>query len=327
MLSRQENELLCHSGPGTSGGEFLRRYWHPVALAEELPFGASPVPLRILNEELVLFRDDQGRIGLLDLHCSHRGSDLSYGRIEDGGLRCLYHGWLYDIHGNCLEQPNEPPGRGFQDKIHHPAYPCQEKAGVIFAYFGPGEPPLLPAYEALETPDEHRWVAKQYHECNYVQGNEGNYDGTHVLFLHGFLPTPEGRKANARRADETTLSDADNRLSRVSVDFEIEETDFGTRYYNLMNTPGGNKKTVGLGNFVLPNLCAVQGGPQAKGDGYLINWHVPIDDGHHWRFSIAFKRSGPLDPELGKRRTSVLTPDYKFIQNKTNRYMQDREEM
>ena len=330
MLSRQENELLCHSGPGTPGGEFLRRYWQPVALAEELPFGAPPVPLRILSEELVLFRDDQGRIGLLDLHCSHRGSDLSYGRIEDGGLRCLYHGWLYDIHGNCLEQPNEPPGRGFQDKIHHPAYPCQEKAGVIFAYFGPGEPPLLPAYEGLEAPDEHRWVAKQFHECNYVQGNEGNYDATHVLFLHGFLPTPEGRKASGQRANDMVFrdyrADPDNRLSRVPVEYETEETDYGVRYYSLRNIKG-DQRGVSVGNFVLPNLCAVQGGPQPRGDGYLINWHVPIDDEHHWRFSIAFKRSGPLDPEFGKRRTSVLTPDYKFIQNKTNRYMQDREEM
>ena len=327
MLNREENDLICRTGPGTPGGEFMRRYWQPVALAEELPSGGPPVPVRILSEDLVLFRDDRERIGLLGLHCSHRASDLSYGRIEDGGLRCLYHGWLYDIHGSCLEQPNEPPGRGFQDKIRHPAYPCREKAGMIFAYLGPGEPPLLPAYEALEVGDEQRWIAKQYHECNYLQGNEGNYDATHVLFLHGFLPTDEGRKANARRADETGRSDADNRLKRVPIDWETEETDYGVRYYNLMNIPGGDRRTVGFGNFILPNLCAVQGGPGPKGDGYFINWHVPIDDERHWRYSIAFKRSGPLDKQLANRRLSVLTPDYKFIPNKSNRYLQNREEM
>src|SRR5579871_4757501 len=133
MLTREENELLTRTGPGTPGGALMRCYWQPVAVGEELPPGSAPLPVRLLGEDLVLFRDQRGQPGLLGIHCSHRGADLSYGRLEDGGLRCLYHGWLYDVAGNCLEQPGEPAGipsassaRAFKDRIRHPAYPCQE---------------------------------------------------------------------------------------------------------------------------------------------------------------------------------------------------------
>src|SRR5499425_2610999 len=141
MIASDENNLLTQVGPRTPCGELMRRYWQPIALSEELPRDGAPLKVQILGEELVLFRDDQGRPGLLGLHCSHRGTDLSYGRVEDGGLRCLYHGWLYDIHGNCLEQPCEPADKNFCHKVHHPAYPCREMAGLIFAYMGSGEPP------------------------------------------------------------------------------------------------------------------------------------------------------------------------------------------
>ena len=141
MISAEENNLLTQTGRGTPCGEWMRRYWQPVALAEELPPGGAPLKVVILSEELVLFRDDQGRPGLLGLHCSHRGTDLSYGRVEDGGLRCLYHGWLYDICGRVVEQPGEPGGGVNRHEIHHRAYPCQEAGGIIFTYMGPGEPP------------------------------------------------------------------------------------------------------------------------------------------------------------------------------------------
>ena len=153
MLTSEENELLTRTGPGTSMGEVLRRYWQPVALAEEMPVGGDPRPVRLLGEDLVLFRDDHDRLGLLGLHCSHRGTDLSYGRVEDGGLRCLYHGWLFDIHGQCLEQPGEPAGCDFRKKIRHTAYPCAEVSGFILTYMGPGEPPLIPNYEIFAAPD------------------------------------------------------------------------------------------------------------------------------------------------------------------------------
>ena len=127
MLTKEDNRLITLTGPDTPGGELMRCYWHPIALADELPPGAAPMPVKILGEDLVLFRDDRDRLGLLGLLCSHRCADLSYGRIEDGGLRCLYHGWLYDINGRCLEQPAEPPASRYRDEIRHLAYPLTER--------------------------------------------------------------------------------------------------------------------------------------------------------------------------------------------------------
>src|SRR5437660_162820 len=147
MLSKEENALLTGVGPGTPGGDWIRRYWQPASLSEEIPAGSAPLPVRLLGEDLVLFRNGDGEPALLGIHCAHRGADLSYGRLEDGGLRCIYHGWLYDRTGRCLEQPGEPAGSTFHERIRQRAYPCIERSGVIFAYLGPGEPPLLPAYE------------------------------------------------------------------------------------------------------------------------------------------------------------------------------------
>src|SRR5918994_3141013 len=143
-MTEQENELLTRTGPGTPCGELMRRYWQPAALSEEIPIGAPPLPVKLFGEELVLFRNEAGKLGLIDRHCAHRGADLSYGRLEDGGLRCIYHGWLYDVAGRCLEQPGEPAGSTFHERIRQTAYPCVEIGGLILTYMGPGKPPLLP---------------------------------------------------------------------------------------------------------------------------------------------------------------------------------------
>src|ERR1043165_6453460 len=162
----------------------MRRYWQPAALSEELPVGGPPVPIRLLGEDLVLFRDDQGHPGLLGIHCAHRGADLSYGRLEDGGLRCIYHGWVYVLAGRCLERPGEPAGRTVHQRIGQPAYPCIETGGLILTYMGPGEPPQAPGFAFLHAPHERREVTRVIRECNYHQGNEGNFDPHHVPLLH-----------------------------------------------------------------------------------------------------------------------------------------------
>src|SRR6266545_2218542 len=206
MLSREQNALLTQTGPGTPGGNLLRCYWQPVALSQEVTVGGAPLPVKLLGEELVLFRDEQGQPGLLGLHCSHRGADLSYGRLEDGGLRCIYHGWLYDRSGRCLEQPGEPAGSTFHERIRHPAYPCQEAGGVVFAYLGDSEPPLLPAYEFLTAPEDCRFVTKLFSDCNYLQGNEGNQDPVHLSFLHRVKRPPSlalPRQGGGNDADQS----------------------------------------------------------------------------------------------------------------------------
>ncbi len=319
MLTREDNDLLCKTGPGTPGGEMLRRYWQPVALADELPPGASPLPVRVLSEDLTLFRDEAGRIGLLGIHCAHRAADLSYGRIEDGGLRCLYHGWLYDVHGNCLEQPGEPEGSNFKDKVKHLAYPCQEAGGLIFAYMGPGDPPLLPAYEFMTAPDESLLASKVFSACNYLQGNEGNIDPVHLSFLHKFFKEGERRRSVAGGASTSNTYFG----NVVCPTIEVEETDFGLRIFTVRDAEDG-KRYVRITNFVYPNWA-----PNPQGvDGYNVNWHVPIDDTTSWKIRVSFKRGGIVDKEkLREEFASEVDDRWVPHRNISNRYEQDREEL
>jgi phthalate 4,5-dioxygenase oxygenase subunit len=328
MLDREKNELLTRTGPGTPGGELMRRYWQPVALSEELSSEGPPLPLKILGEDLVLFRDEVGIPGLLGLHCSHRGADLSYGRLENGGLRCLYHGWLYDVQGRCLEQPGEPPTSGFKDKIRHKAYPCREKGNLIFAYMGSGQPPLLPAYEILNVPDEHRFVRKVLAESNYLQGNEGNIDPVHLSFLHRMLDESlaGASRPTAYRTVRGSSASPNQLVSQSPVlTIETEETDFGLRI-STWRDAGPQTGYLRVSNFVMPNLSAVPG--ETQGGGYLVNWHVPIDDEHHWKFMIVFSREAPLDKEkFSQRYAAEIDTDYRPRRNLANRYLQDRNEM
>src|SRR5215208_4993228 len=150
MLTREENELLTRIGPGTPMGELLRQYWVPALLSEELPEpDGVPVRVTLLGEELVAFRDSEGRVGLVDAHCPHRGASLFFGRNEECGIRCVYHGWKFDVAGNCVDMPSEPAESNFKHKVHARAYPAHERNGIIWAYMGPREvPPPLPDIEA-----------------------------------------------------------------------------------------------------------------------------------------------------------------------------------
>ncbi|HXQ51086.1 MAG TPA: aromatic ring-hydroxylating dioxygenase subunit alpha [Stellaceae bacterium] len=321
MLSQEQNDLVTRAAKGTPGGELLRRYWQPVALEEELPPGAPPKPVRIMGEDLVVFRDQAGRPGLLGLHCPHRKADLSYGRIEDGGLRCVYHGWLFGVDGRCLHQPGEPAHSDFKDKIRHTAYPCRDVPGLILAYLGPGEPPALPPFPFFSAPREQVWTKKFHHECNYLQGNEGNIDPQHLSILH-------------RIGMDSVLSNA-----RFEADLApaitVSEMPWGLRI-DTTRLIGDSEKYVRTGNFIMPNLAAFVGGPLVRPEiespeantGYSVNWHVPIDDRTHWKFAINYRGSGPVDVKLQEMMMCQgLDADYRMPRNRRNRYLQDREEM
>ena len=322
MITEQENNLLTQTGPSTPCGNLMRRYWQPVALTEELPREGAPLKLRILSEDLVLFRDDQGRPGLLGLHCSHRGTDLSYGRVEDGGLRCLYHGWLYDVCGKVLEQPGEPGGGANRDEIRHLAYPCREAGGVIFTYMGPGEPPLLPNYEFLTVPAKYRTVVKIFHNCNYLQSNEGNIDPVHLSFLHQNLN--EAQVARRRIVPGSNTTDNALLAEDITPTIEVDITDYGLRIFTLRDV-GRDKRYLRVTNFVMPNLAAFGG--STVGAGYSVHWHVPIDDTSHWKYIFAFSREKPLDDFIRSRSRVELTADYRLTRNAANRYLQDRHSM
>ena len=186
MLSREENELLTRTGPGTAMGEAMRRYWIPALLAAEIaePDG-PPVRVRLLGEDLVAFRDSDGRIGLLDEFCPHRRASLFFGRNEERGLRCVYHGWKFAVDGSCVDQLNEPEETQFKHKVGMTAYPTCELGGLVWAYMGPAEKiPALPKFAWTQAAETHRHVSKVIQECNWLQGLEGGLDTSHAPILH-----------------------------------------------------------------------------------------------------------------------------------------------
>ena len=191
-LSVEENEQLTRVGPGTPCGEMMRRYWHPIGFSSELK--GRPIRRRLLGEDLVVFRDDQGRVGLLALRCMHRGTSLEFGHIEDGGLRCCYHGWLYDIEGKILQMPGEPEDSTFKDRIRHRAFKAEELAGIIFAYIGPEPAPLLPRWDVLVREDGVRSLAGRLIHCNFLQTVENSVDQHHFKWLHRTPKRVSGRR-------------------------------------------------------------------------------------------------------------------------------------
>ena len=202
MLRKEQNALLCQTGPGTPMGQLFRCYWIPALLAEELPENeCPPVRVKLLSERLLAFRDTNGRYGLIDEFCAHRGVSLWFGRNEECGLRCSYHGWKYDVTGQCIEVPSEPEESGFAKKIKLKSYPLVERGGVLWTFMGPPErQPALPEWEFTMVPPAQRFVSKRTQENNWLQAMEGGIDSSHVSFLHrGNLnsdPLFKGAKGN-----------------------------------------------------------------------------------------------------------------------------------
>ncbi|MBX5436685.1 MAG: Rieske 2Fe-2S domain-containing protein, partial [Alicyclobacillaceae bacterium] len=193
MLSREDNELLCRVGPGTPMGNLMRQYWIPALLSSELPKpDCDPVRVMLLGEKLIAFRDSLGRVGLIQNHCPHRGASLFFGRNSECGIRCVYHGWQFDVHGNCIDMPNEPPESDFKHKVKAKAYPCVERGGLVWTYMGPREtPPPLPDIEVNQLPEEEILILPSLVECNWLQALEGEIDTSHTGFLHFGSILPE----------------------------------------------------------------------------------------------------------------------------------------
>ncbi len=312
MISTEENERLTRVGPGTPMGGLLRWYWHPVAAAAQLD--ENPVrKVRILGEDLVLYRDRSGGLGLVNDHCAHRGTSLSYGRNEEGGLTCIYHGWKFDVEGNVLETPGEPPESEFKKRIHHTAYPTKEAAGIVFAYMGPKDKmPLFPNYEWILVPKDHTYVTKCLLECNYFQGLEGELDSPHVTFLH--RPFFKG------------IGEIPPLFAEGSPVYETEETDFGVRLVALRKA-GAGKTYVRVSSFVMPVLgCVPARSGSEERDGHEIHIYVAADDTHTWRYDLGFRKSKAIaEEDKTDNRAAQIGPNHRLKANVENRYLQDRE--
>jgi len=278
--SPSENAELTHIGPGTPAGELFRRYWQPVGLSPAP--GDRPHPLRVLGEDLVLFRDGHGRPGVLDARCCHRGTSLEYGRVEADGIRCCYHGWLFDVEGRCLEQPCEPAESTYKDRVFQPGYPCREYGGLVFAYMGPPDRmPLLPQYDLVEEGDgvvvadgtSYGLGGGEILDCNWLQIYENVMDPFHVAVLHSVFSGGQ-------------FSDALNLRPRVSW----EEADTGVRSTQDRTLPDG-RLFRRVTEVLLPNIRIVPSVAAGEpGEGFErarhIGWIVPIDDTHTRMYSL-----------------------------------------
>ncbi|MGQ4810505.1 Phthalate 4,5-dioxygenase oxygenase subunit [Candidatus Entotheonellaceae bacterium PAL068K] len=226
MLTKEENERITRVGPGTPMGALMRQYWLPVLLASELEPGGRVKRVKLLGEALVAFRSRNGKVGLLGEFCSHRRASLYFGRNEESGLRCVYHGWKYDLEGQCVDMPNVLPDSRFHDKVCHPAYPCVERGGVIWTYMGaadlPFEPPDL---EWTQVPESQRLVTRFYQACNYLQALEGGIDPSHISFLHGVVDA--GDDASRQDLDRAAAGFALAVQLARAPHLEVVDTDYG----------------------------------------------------------------------------------------------------
>ena len=295
MLSQANNERITRTGRGTPMGSAMRRYWIPAMLSSELPNPDSdPVRIRLLNEDLIAFRDTAGRVGLIQNNCPHRGASLFFGRNEAAGLRCVYHGWKFDVDGTCVDMPNhhfgmasEPAESDFKDKVKAVTYPCVERSGVVWTYMGPDTAPPLQTQEWMRVPEENLDVCKHLGEANWLQLLEGGIDTAHSSFLHRTFGRARTQTTQGFRARSTAPT------------LEVVQTEYGYTYAGIRHLPDEDQDYVRVYQFVLPfhQMRAFEG---YLGHS-LISGHiwVPVDDETTWVWSWTYTAGGePLPAEV-----------------------------
>jgi len=330
MLSATDNAYLNTSEPNTPMGNYLRCHWHPVALSEEVAKpDCAPIRLKVMGEDLLLFRDSNGNTGLIEPFCAHRGADLFFGRNEECGIRCIYHGWKYDIHGNCIDMPNVPKDAAYHGKIKIKAYPTQEFADMVWAYMGPPDiqPFEVPQLEAGLVPPSHRYVTKRLVECNWTHSMEGALDTAHFSFLH--MPAPAFRKD-----DSSNIAADESRIRWLRNDpaprFKIIDHEVGFLIGGARNADPGDHYWR-LTQYMLPTHSITPSAmPNETYYGYT--W-VPIDDHSCWMYVYAWHPDQVISDEERKKyikggygQFAELGPGYVPLRNRSNSYLMSREE-
>jgi phenylpropionate dioxygenase-like ring-hydroxylating dioxygenase large terminal subunit len=316
MLTHDENELLCRTGPGTPMGNLMRRYWIPALFSHQLPErDGAPLRTMLLGERLVAFRDSQGRVGILAENCAHRGASLFFGRNEEDGLRCVYHGWKYDVSGQCVDMPSEPPESTFKERIRMTAYPCAERGGVIYTYMGPPElQPASPEWEWTLVPESHVLASRRWQESNWLQAVEGGVDPSHIAFLH--------------RGDNTSVVRGYRPASSASS-FAAPQEPVPTDCGLMMGTgrPGTGRAP---SHFMMPFYKIVG----AASEDAPIGAHawVPIDDHNCMLYSWEWHNKRPLNDEemepcvtYRSIHAETFPGSDRTILNQANDYLIDRE--
>jgi len=323
MLNAEENDIISRVGPDTPMGKLMREYWQPAMLSSELPGpDCDPVRIMLLGEQLIAFRDTNGRIGLIANHCPHRGASLFFGRNEECGLRCVYHGWKFDVEGNCVDMPNEPAESNFKHKIKAVAYPCQERSGLVWAYMGSRQvPPPLPELEANMLPDGEWGIAAIERDCNWLQALEGDIDTSHLAFLHFGTVKPDD-------VPEGTFQHylVKDRAPRYSV----LDTDYGTMYGAYRDGPPGTNYWR-IAQYLFPCHTIIPTGVLGL-QIFTRSW-VPMDDGHtmaytltsrDWAETVSSGRARTVFPALQPNTTDWFGR-FRMAQTMENDYLIDRD--
>ena len=322
MLRKDVNELLTQTNPGTSMGAFFRQYWIPALLARELPEDdCAPVRVKLLGERLIAFRDSEGRYGLMDEFCAHRGVSLWFGRNEEGGLRCPYHGWKYDYTGQCIEVPSEPEESGFCEKIKLAAYPMIKIGDILWTFMGDkDDQPSEPVWEFATVPSEQTFTSKRWQESNWLQAMEGGIDSSHVSFLHsgGLRTDPlfRGAKGNEyNHADKKPI-------------FEVVDAEGGL-YIGARRKAEEGRFYWRITPWVMPSFTMVP--PRGDHPMHGQFW-IPIDDENCWAWSFDYHPTRALsEAEIQAMKdghgvhNEYVPGTFRPLQNKDNDYMMDRE--
>ncbi len=319
MISAEQNELMTRVGPGTPAGALLRNYWQPVALVEEL---ADPRPVkavRVLGQDCVLFRDERGRYGMLDRACPHRGADLAYGRLEDGGLRCAFHGWLFDTDGKCLDTPAELEGSRICEQVRQRAYPVQQKSGALFAYLGAGEPPAFANFDCFVAPDTHVFAFKGLWACNWLQALEVGIDPAHASFLHRFFEDEDPSASYGRQFRSSSMGSElpMTKLLRehAQPEIRVERTDYGMRLATLRRI-SELQTHLRITNVLFPQAFVIP----MSAEMTISQWHVPIDDTSCYWYSFFTSFGAPVDKQTmrAQRLQTYPAPDYRPVHDRSN---------
>jgi phthalate 4,5-dioxygenase oxygenase subunit len=328
MTSQSENELLTNVGPGTPMGALMRQYWLPACLSSELVADGDPLRLMLLGERLIAFRDSAGRVGVLDHRCPHRCASLFYGRNEEGGLRCVYHGWKFDTAGNCVDMPNLPADQDFRHKVRAKAYAVAERGGLVYVYMGErAVAPPLPALEAMLCPPDETDLTCRQRECNWLQALEGDIDTSHFSFLHTGKVEPG--QIDPDHMDRFQLIDR-------APEYHVSMTDWGTMYTAYRPAQPG-RTYYRFAHFAMPFWTLFPNGPLA--DNIIAQAWVPMDDTHTMSFNFSWnRRTPPLSvmrtgepiPYLDRATPAQPnTPDWfgrwRPVANQSNDYLIDRE--
>ena len=324
MLSAQDNETITRIGRGTPMGDLVRRFWVPFLKSSELPEpDCDPVRVQLLGERLVAFRDTSGRVGLVTKYCAHRRADLFFGRNEEGGLRCTYHGWKYDVTGACVEMPSEGEESGFADKITLTAYPVEERAGVLWGYMGPKDlKPELPEFEWMQVPEDQRYISWNLQESNFVQAIEGGIDSVHVNFLHSKMDAHRKSNGAAPRAKDPTNLAASYMSLDTNPKFFVRDTDYGL-LIGAKRSAGEDGNYWRLNNYMMPFYTTPPGTSQHA--------FVPLDDEHTARWSITWRLDRPYTSEENALfhngfgiHSEMIPGTHQPTHNMSNDYLIDR---